>query len=263
MDSATEKLKLHKESSTAVLIFNNPARRNAITADMWRAIPSIMKNLAEDPAIKCVILKGEGRVAFVAGADISQFESERQDNQTGARYDALTDAAFEAIADCPKPTVAAIHGYCIGAGMAIALCCDIRIAAEDAQFAIPAAKLGLSYPMAGLRRLLEAVGPASAKEILFTARSYSAEEALRIGIAGHVVAKDKLDLEATQLCERIAANAPLSLKAAKFTIGQLLHPKSMDMAAIEALSHACYESRDYREGRRAFLEKRAPRFEGR
>ena len=254
-----------KEGGTGWLVFSNPGKRNAVTFEMWSGLPGQLAAFAEDPEVKVVMLRGEGETAFVSGADISQFGQNRGSAEASAAYNAATTAAYAAVEHCPKPTLAMIRGYCIGGGLGIALGCDIRIAAEDARFAIPAAKLGLGYGFEGVRRLVEVVGPAFAKEILFTARQFGAEEALRMGLVNWVVPADALAGEAADLAERIAGNAPLTIRAAKLAADTAASgARSPErMAAIEEAVAACFASEDYREGRLAFAEKRQPRFFGR
>ena len=254
---------MSRESSLAWLVFDHPERRNAVSLEMWQAIPDLAAALDADPSVRVIGLRGAGDIAFVSGADISEFASTRTGANAAQAYEDTTATAFAALAGVGKPVVAAIHGFCVGGGMAVALTADLRIAADDAQLAIPAARLGLGYHAAGIDALLRLVGPSTAKEVLFTARRFTAEEALVRGLVNEVVPKARLDARVREMAAQIAENAPLTLRSVKLVIRELGRDASArDPARIRDSIHACFESDDYREGVQAFLDKRKPVFQG-
>jgi enoyl-CoA hydratase len=259
----TGRITIEKDGALGFLVFDQPERHNALSSAMWRAIPAACAELAADAAVRVVVLRGAGEVAFVAGADISEFEHSRTP-ENRERYDAENAAAYAAIAGLAKPTLAMVHGFCIGGGLAIALQADLRYSADDGRFGIPAARLGLGYGYEGLAQLKDLVGPSFAKELLFTAKRFRAEEARAMGLLNGVFPKADLSREVRAIAQAIADNAPLTVASAKRSIDQSLRePHERDEHAIREGVRACYESADYREGVRAFLEKRAPRFTGR
>jgi enoyl-CoA hydratase/carnithine racemase len=255
-------IRAEKDGHVGRIVIDHAARRNALTRAMWKAIPEAVAALDRDPEVRVVILRGAGEEAFVSGADISEFEEVRQG--PGARdYDADTSAAFEALRAMDKPVIALLHGYCIGGGAALALSADLRYAADDVELAIPPARLGLGYAVANVESLARVVGTANAREVLFTARRYSATEALGIGWVHRVFPKAELDAAVAKIARQIADNAPLTVRSAKTVLRELDRPESArDHQRMEASVLACIESEDYREGVRAFLEKRKPRFVG-
>lgn len=260
--AASPSLIYHKDGAIGWLIADNPARMNALTASMWDAIPGAIAKAVSDPDVRVVVLRGASDKAFSAGADISEFENSRT-GDAAKTYDALNDAAFNAIIGCPKPTIAMIHGFCLGGGLGLALCCDMRIADDASQFAIPAAKLGIGYNARWVRPILAAVPAARAKELLFTGRRFRSADAEAMGLVSQLMPKAELEATVRALALEIAQNAPLSVAAAKQVIDEISrHPENPDMARLDAAVTACFESEDYAEGRRAFLEKRKPEFKG-
>ena len=263
LELATPRMIAEIDGAVGRMIFNNPARRNAVSADMFEAIPLILDRFELDTAVRVVVLSGAGDKAFAAGLDISQFEERFSSPETVASHSVLTRRAAERLTGCLKPTIAMIHGFCVGAGVQIAGNCDIRIAAESASFAITAAKMGLGYPVRSMKRLVDLVGPSHAKEIFFTARQFSAPEAYAMGLIDRIVPDAELSDYVQGYCERIAANAPLTLRAVKEIVGELGRPDGeLDLERCERAVKACFESTDYVEGRRAFMEKRKPVFTG-
>jgi len=246
------------------LVFDNPERHNAVSLEMWEQLAAAMRDFDADDEIRVIIVRGEGGKSFVSGADISKFESERAAKDAVERYDAATEAAYALLEDTPKPTIAMIEGYCIGGGANVALCCDLRIAGENAKFAIPAAKLGLGYGYSRIRRVIGMIGPAFAKEIFFTARQFTAAEAIAMGLVNRVVPNAELREFVEHYAATIAENAPLTVTAIKQIVGEALKdPADRDLEHCAALVRACFESEDYVEGRAAFRERRKPVFKGR
>ncbi|CAN5911246.1 enoyl-CoA hydratase [soil metagenome] len=253
-----------REGAVGHVVFNNPAKLNAVSLDMWEAFVGILKDYDKDPEIRCVVVSGSGGKAFVSGADISKFESERANAEAQVRYDAISKEGYEALYDCSKPTIAKITGYCIGGGMNLAACCDLRYCNEGARFGVPAAKLGLGYGFLRIERLSRIVGLPRAMEFLFAAKQYSAKEAYEMGLVSAVVPDAELDALIAGLTGAIAQNAPLTIALAKASAREIAKPESkQDHAKLEVMAKACFDSDDYQEGRRAFMEKRKPIFKGR
>lgn len=243
--------------------FDNQARRNAVSLNMWEAIPGILAGFEADPAIRVVALTGAGDRAFVAGADISQFAEQRSNEEQTAAYDRISGEATRAIKAVGKPTVAVIQGYCIGGGLGIAATCDLRWATAGSKFGVPAGRLGLGYAHPGVKTLLDIVGPAYTKEIFYTAKHFTAAEAERMGFVQRVLPEEGFDAWVAAELATIAGNAPMTLAALKLTVGELLRGHEGDLARSEAAVTACFSSADYKEGRTAFMEKRKPVFRGR
>lgn len=260
----TERLIAEIQGPIGWLVFNNPARRNAISVDMWEQIPRVIERYETDPAVRLIVLRGAGDKAFVSGADISQFEQQRSGEAAVQHYEEIAEGAQLRLQAAEKPTLAMIRSYCLGAGVNIATVCDLRIAAEDARFGIPAARVGLGYRVSATRNLVDVVGAAFAREMLITARQFSAAEAGVMGLAQRVVATAELESYVLDLCAEIASNAPLTMRTAKRIIRELLKPPpDFDSAACRSWVRECFDSADYKEGRHAFMEKRKPLFTGR
>lgn len=260
----TDKMVARKDGGVGTMIFNNPAKHNAVSLEMWQATIDILDDFARDDAVRVIVVRGAGGKAFVSGADISKFEDERAEAEAVERYNETSERAYLALFESPKPTIAMIEGYCIGGGAGLAVCCDLRICTEDAKFAIPAAKLGLGYGLTRLRRLINLVGPSFTKEIFFTARQFTAQEAAAMGLVNRVVGRDQLEAYVQDYAARISENAPLTVKAIKrITAEAMKDPGRRDEALCDRLVAECFASEDYAEGRKAFMEKRKPVFKGR
>lgn len=259
----TDKIITEQSGEIARIIFNQPEKRNAVSLEMWEAVEAAVTRFAADASVRILILSGAGGKAFVSGADVSKFETERASKEAVEHYNATTKRVYDLIEAFPKPTIAQIDGFCVGGGVALSLSCDLRICGRSSQFAIPAAKLGLGYGYPGIKRLVDVVGPAFAKEIFFTARRFDAEEARIMGLVNRVVEDGKVAEAAEETAKMIAANAPMTVASVKYIVGQTLVPETeRDLAECDARVKACFDSKDYIEGRRAFLEKRKPDFVG-
>ena len=261
--SETDKMLSRKDGRVGYVIYNNPERHNAVSLDMWEAAVRMLDDFRNDNNIGVVVVTGAGGKAFVSGADISRFEKERSGEEAVARYNAIVEKSYAAFHEFPKPTIAMIRGYCIGGGMGLATCCDLRICTEGSKFAVPAAKLGLGYGYPGLKRLVDIVGPSFAMEIFYTARQFTAAEALVMGLVNRVVPDGELEQYVKDYADTIAGNAPLTIKAVKATVAEVVKEDGKrDIRRSAALVEACFTSRDYEEGRKAFMEKRKPVFTG-
>ena len=261
----TNKMLAHIDpNGTGWVTFNNPARHNALALEMWQGIGDIFEQFANDEAVRVVVLQGAGGKAFVSGADISEFDTKRANAAQKASYAEIAGRANRWLARFEKPIIAKIRGYCIGGGLATALTADIRFASPESSFGIPAAKLGLGYEYEGLAALARLVGPARARDIMFSARFMDAHEAQAMGLVNFVVDAADLDDAVVEYAARVAANAPLTVRAAKAAIGTWERGgKDSEVAEVRRLVDACFDSADYKEGRRAFKEKRTPDFHGR
>jgi enoyl-CoA hydratase/carnithine racemase len=252
-----------KENALGWVIFSNPAKLNAVSHDMWTALPKAIAAFDADPEVRVIVIAGDGDKAFISGADISQFEKARGSAEAQAIYNRAVVDAYEAPVLCSKPVVAKIRGVCMGGGLGLAAACDVRIAAADAVFRMPAGRLGLGYNYTGVKRFVQLLGAANTSDIFFSARKFNAADALGMGFVNRVVPVADLDREVAAYCEMVAENAPLTLAATKFAIRQTgMDPAARDLDQVARMIERCFDSEDYREGRRAFMEKRKPNFQG-
>src|SRR5262245_55146913 len=246
MKTSTERMIARKDGAVGWMLFNNPARHNAVSFDMWKAVPEILDEFQRDDAIRVVVLAGTGGKAFISGADISEFEQRRGSREAVLEYNAIGDKAHRAIVDCKKPTIAMIQGYCIGGGLGVALSCDLRIASDNSRFAVPAAMVGLGYGFPGIKRIADVVGPSFAKEIFYTARQFDAAEALQMGLVNRVRPVAELEGYVTDYAARIAENAPMTIAAVKLCVtAWATDLDKRNLAACQAAVDACFASQDY------------------
>jgi enoyl-CoA hydratase len=263
-ESNTERVQAWLDGRTLHIRFNNPAKHNALSVDMWEAVPPLLQLAQGDDRVRLVVFSGAGEKAFISGADISQFEDMRAAREAVSRYETMAEQTLTGIQDFPKPTLACIRGYCIGGGVNVAISCDIRVASTDSTFAIPAARLGLGYRFSAMKNLVDLIGPGAAKDLFFTARRIDASEAKSMGLVSRTCAPDALDTVLGEYTSALADNAPLTVAAAKAITREVLKSSTdLDMALCESLIRGCFESADYTEGRSAFMQKRKPVFTGR
>jgi enoyl-CoA hydratase len=255
---------VRRDGAVGTILFSNVARHNAMTYAMWHDFPERLRELDADAGVRVIVLAGDGDQAFVSGADISQFEQNREEEGMQQAYDRALVTAFGAPSRCEKPVIAKIRGFCMGGGLGIAAGCDVRICANDAVFRMPAARMAMGYPFPSAQRFVALIGMANAADIFFTARKFDADEALRIGFVQRVVPTEALDQAVVDYCALIAANAPLAVASAKRSIVEAGRDESRrDMNAVEGLIEAATESEDHEEASNAFMEKREPVFKGR
>jgi len=253
-----------KDGAIGWITFNNPARRNAVSLAMWQALGRIVGEFEADSAIRVIVLRGAGDKAFVSGADISEFGEKRSSPETIRIYNGASEEATEALKHAGKPTMAMVRGFCIGGGVSVAMSCDMRIAAVGSRFGVPAARLGLGYEFKGVRKLVDVVGPSFAKEIFFTARQFTAEEALAMGLINRLLPEGELETFVRGYAQTIADNAPMTVASIKTIVDEVMKDEAQrDMALCRQVVDRCFNSADYVEGRTAFMEKRKPVFTGR
>ena len=250
--------------AVASVVFNRPRTRNAITYAMWIDIARITEGLVKDDSVRAIVYRGAGTVAFASGADISEFEEQRKDLESSQRYNTATGAAYAAIRECPKPTIAMIYGFCMGGAMGVAMGCDLRFAAQGSKFGIPAARLNIVYPPDAIGQLVDLVGPAYAKDILFSARTVEDREALAIGLIQRLLPAEALERATYDYLKTVVDNAPQSVRGSKQAV-QFYRAGFTEerRRQLRDLAREAFESADYKQGTRAFLEKRPPKFQGR
>lgn len=257
-------LKTSIEGGIATVLFSNLPKMNAMSYDMWQAVPKAFAELDANPAVRLIVCAGDGDKAFISGADISQFEQLRATADAQGIYNKAVENAYLAPMNCTKPVIARIRGICIGGGLGFAAACDLRICSEDSVFRMPAARLGLGYSPMGVRRFMHVLGATNTTDIFISARKFDAKEALRMGFVSQVVPAAALEKTVADYCRLVAENAPLTVAAAKYAVQQWLKDdKDRDLARAVKLVEACFASEDHREGRKAFMEKRTPEFKGR
>lgn len=262
-EAVEPKLIAMKDNGIGWIVFNNPAKRNALSEEMRVLMIAALEDYAADPAVRVVVVRGAGGKAFVSGGDISQFAEKRSNVEQMRAGDVLSNRAHHMLRECPKPTIAMIQGYCMGGGLSVAVSCDLRIASDDSRFGIPAARLGVGYRYNNLERLVSLIGEARTKEIFYTARQFGADEALRMGLVNQVLPVAELESFVLDYARRIVENAPLTMSAVKQCIAEMQRdPAERDMALCTRVVEACFASRDFTEGRTAFMEKRRPVFQG-
>ncbi|MDH3231340.1 MAG: enoyl-CoA hydratase [Alphaproteobacteria bacterium] len=261
---ATDKMIARKAGALGHVIFNNPEKHNAVSLDMWDAAAAILADFEADDAVRVVVLSGAGGKSFVSGADISKFEKERGSEDAVRHYNSRTRAVYDRIHAFPKPTIAMINGYCIGGGLNLAVTSDLRFCSGKSKFAMPAARLALGYPYPAIKRLIDVVGQGAAKDLMYSARRIDAAEALRVGLVQQVLDEAELEGFVDEYAGRIAANAPMTVRTMKFIAGQVFrNPEDRDLDLCDQRVAECFASEDYKEGSRAFMEKRDPQFKGR
>ena len=259
----TDKMLSRVEEGVGYITFNNPEKHNAVSIEMWDALEKILDEFRLSKDIRVIVLNGAGGKSFVSGADISKFDKERSSKEAVLSYNKRTQKVYELLETFPKPTIAMIDGYCIGGGLNLAVCCDIRICSEKSKFAMPAAKLSLGYPFSSIKRLFDVMGPGMAKHFMFTAEKISASEAHACGLVQKLVSEENIETYVRDYALTISQNAPLTIKAMKqIGIEILKNPDERDLLLCEQLASACFDSEDYKEGRKAFMEKRKPNFKG-
>lgn len=257
-------LLIKKEGAIGRIVISNPKKLNAMTLAMWQEIPKVLKQLDEDSAVRVIVIMGDGDKSFISGADISQFDGLRDAEEAQLAFNRAVKEAYEAPILCSKPVIACIQGLCYGGGLGFAAACDIRICSDDSTFRMPAARLGLAYPLDGVKRFMDIIGAANTADIFLSARPFNAVQALQMGFVSQVHPFEQFESLTSTYIQMVSENAPLTMTAAKSAINHFLKgPSEGDVSQINVLIESCYSSEDYSEGRKAFAEKRTPQFKGR
>jgi enoyl-CoA hydratase/carnithine racemase len=257
----SDHLLVERQGAVATVVLNKPQSHNAISIDMYRDLPAIMGELDADPSVKVVVMRGAGQKSFASGADISEFEQERSDAAKAKNYNQHVANAEQAVEGMVKPTIAMIHGYCIGGGAGLALSCDIRFADERAKFAITPAKLGLVYSLESTKRVVDLAGPSRAKWILMSGQQIQAERAFQLGLFDELYPVEELEKATYEFAELITTRAQFSVRSGKTMVRKVVAGQVRDDEATTDLRNSSFDTEDFAEGVRSFLEKRPPRFE--
>jgi enoyl-CoA hydratase/carnithine racemase len=263
-ESTTERVQTWLDGTTLHIRFNNPARHNALSVDMWEAVPPLLRVAQADDRVRLVVFSGTGEKAFVSGADISQFEDMRAAREAVTRYEAMAEEALMSIHDFPKPTLACVRGYCIGGGVNVAISCDIRIASDDSVFSIPAARLGLGYRYSAMKNLVDLIGPGAAKDLFFTARRIDRRTRRGLGLVTRVSTVEGLGRVAGRVHEALATTpVPRSGEARPSQREHPEAPAGTGQSLCTSLIRGCSRATTHTEGATAFMQKRKPVFTGR
>jgi enoyl-CoA hydratase/carnithine racemase len=253
-------LQLERSGAVATLVLNRPESHNAISLSMYEALPGVVSEVESDSAVKVLVVRGAGEKSFASGADISEFRAVRANAESAKAYNQRVAAAERALEGLTKPTVAMVHGYCIGGGCGLALACDLRFVDDRARFAITPAKLGLVYSLESTKRLVDLVGPAQAKWVLMSGQQIRADRALQLGLADEVTDPESLEKVTYEFAELLTTRAQFSIRATKQIVRRITAGQTEDDDATTSLRNSSFDTEDYAEGVRAFLDKRSPVF---
>lgn len=263
VDTGTDKIIAEKAGAVGKIIFNNPDKLNAVSLEMWSGLGVAVKAFEADPDVRVIVVSGAGEKSFIAGADVSKYEEERMGENAQEHYAKTGEVGLSALYDSTKVTIAAIDGWCIGGGISVAVCCDLRYCSEQSQFGQPAMRYGIGYRYKSLRRLVDIIGVPASKDMLLGGLRFTAQEAYAKGLVGRVLSEKEFSPFIDDIAGKIGSGAPLTAKQIKFTLATILQdPSARDLDRCEEMFQICYASKDYKEGIRAFAEKRKPVFTG-